>query len=238
MIDSDHAPDPPSPESGGVDEMFRGDRSEFCLQSPPVGFAIDARDPVVLDHLGAPEPRRLGVGVGRAVGVEIALERIEQRSEDARGVDDRHHSGRFLRREQGGVGAHHAEPLQLRSQPPPSLGRAGQLHPAAHVQADAATALLLDLRVETDRVLLERGDPSVAVHRMEAAGGVPRGTGRQFVAFDQRDIAHASKREVIQDAAAHDAAADHDDPIPVLHARDLPPPGEPAECMRRPNGAT
>ena len=87
------------------------------------------------------------------------------------------------------------------------------------VQPRALTGLRFDLGVKADRVLLQGGDPRVGVHRVEPARRVPGGTGGELLALDQRDVGKAAQREVIQDAAPDDAAADHDDLVLVLHVR-------------------
>ena len=172
----------------------------------------------MLDHLGAARAGGDRVGARGAARIERALQRVIERAEHPGRIDDRHQVDGLLGGQEAGVGVLTPQPCQLGSQPAPPLGGARELHAAAHVQPDALAALRLDLRIEPDRVLLQRGDACVAVHRVEPAGRVPGGAGGEFLALEQRGIGAAAKGEVIQDAAADDAAADDDDLIPVFHA--------------------
>ena len=219
VVDADHPADPPRPQARRVDDVLRCDGAELRLHAPfPARKASKGQHPVVLDHLGPSLLRRAGVGVGRPVRIEIPLVRVEERALQARRIDDRDHRGRFGGRDQVGVRPHRAQPGQLGLQPPPPLRRARQLQAAGHLQTDALPALRLDLRVEADRVLLERRDIGVAVDGMETTRRVPRRPRREFLALDQRDVRQAAQRQVIRDAATDDAATDDDDPVVALHA--------------------
>jgi hypothetical protein len=59
--------------------------------------------------------------------------------------------------------------------------------------------------------------PGVGVDGVEAAGRVPRRPRGELAAFDQHDIGDAARGEVIRDADPYDAAADHDDLVPIPH---------------------
>ena len=219
QLDADHVADLARPESAGVHDVLGADGALLGLQQPlAVGLLGDRQHPVVLDHLSATLAGSAGVRVGGAVRVEVALVRVEERAGEPGRVDDRHHLGCLVGGEQVRlVVAHVAVPGELGLQPLRALRRAGELDPTGEVQPGALAALLLDGAVHADRVGLQAGDDRVGVDRVEAAGSVPARTCGELAAFDQRDIGESAQREVVQDAAADDAAADHDDAVLVLH---------------------
>ena len=148
MVDAHHVADPARPQPGRVHDVFGGDRALLGLDPPPAaGERHEREHPVVLDHLGASLARGPGVGLRGAVRIEVAFERVEEPAVETLRVDDGDHLDRLVGRKQVGVGVLSAEPVELRLQPLPPLGRAGELHAAAHVQPDALTALLFDLGV-------------------------------------------------------------------------------------------
>ena len=77
--------------------------------------------------------------------------------------------------------------------------------------------IALDLLVQLDGVLLELRDIRVAVHRVHAARGVPGRAGGQFRPLDQEHVLPAGLGQVIQDAGADHAAADHHHSRVTLH---------------------
>jgi hypothetical protein len=67
--------------------------------------------------------------------------------------------------------------------------------------------------------LLQLGNVWIAIDRVHAACGVPGRTGRELRPLDEQDILPARLRQVIQDACAHDAAADNRHLHMVPHAK-------------------
>ena len=222
MIDADHGADAPRPQTRRVHDVLGRDLALLGRHEPlAVGQRRERQDAIVFDHLGAARAGGDRVRAGGAARIEGSLQGVIERAEHSGRIDDRDELDGLLGGQEAGVGVLTAQPRELGLQPPPPLGGARELHAAAHVQPDALPALLFDLGVEPDRVLLERGDACVAVHRVEPAGRVPGGAGGELFALEQRGVGAAAQREVIQDAAADDAAADHDDLIPVFHAKAL-----------------
>jgi len=79
---------------------------------------------------------------------------------------------------------------------------------AAHVVQTAGLAADgFQLFVELDGVTLQRRHVGVRVEGMEATGGVPCGSGGEFRSLDQHHVLPAELGEVVQHAAADDAAA-------------------------------
>ena len=94
-------------------------------------------------------------------------------------------------------------------QPIEPLARAGEHHPAGDVHAAGLAGDLLDFLVELDGVLLQLRDVRIAVDRVHAAGRVPGRARRQLRALHQQHVFPARLGQVIEDAGADDAAADH-----------------------------
>ena len=76
------------------------------------------------------------------------------------------------------------------------------------VQAAGLAGDGFQLLVELDRVALERRHVGVGVQRVEAARRVPRGSGGELRALDQHDVLPAELGQMVEHAAADDAAAD------------------------------
>ena len=191
---------------------------------------VEREHPVGLDHLGAPLACRPRVGVGGAIAVEVAFVRVEECTQQAGRIDDRDHRRGLLRGKQVRVGmARAAHPREFRLEPAPPLRGAGELQAAGHPESYALAALFLDLGIEADRVLLQRGDPSVGVDCVKTASCVPRGARVESVALDHGDIGHAAQGEVVRDADADDPAADDHDAVLALHA------STPCGCAWRPS---
>ena len=80
----------------------------------------------------------------------------------------------------------------------------------------------LELLVEVDGVLLQLGDVRIAVDGVHAAGGVPGRAAGELAALDQQHVLPAGLGQVIEDADAHHAAADHHHLRTTLHMLFLP----------------
>src|SRR6516164_697180 len=79
------------------------------------------------------------------------------------------------------------------------------------MQADVLSGDRLDFPVQLDGVGLQARDSGIAVERMESAGRVPARARGQLLALEQRHLAAAKLREVVEHAAADHAAADDGD---------------------------
>ena len=89
-----------------------------------------------------------------------------------------------------------------------AFGRARQHQAPGDVDAAGLAGDFFDLLVELDGVLLEFRDVGIAVDRVHAACRMPRRSRGQLIALDEGDITPSCFREVIEDAAADDAATD------------------------------
>ena len=97
----------------------------------------------------------------------------------------------------------------------------GEPDAAARAVADRGVDLRRQRPVQPVAVGLQLHDVPGGREVRAVAGGMPGRAGGQLVPLDQRDIAPAEPRQVIQHAAADDPAADHHHPRMRLHG---PPP--------------
>src|SRR5947207_345624 len=105
---------------------------------------------------------------------------------------------------------------------PPRLRRC-QPQPAELVPAGIVARQLLQLGVETDRVLHHPRQRDRRAELADEPGTVPRGAVRQLVLLDEERVRPALLREVVEDGAADHAAPDHDRPRALRdHAVEYP----------------
>ena len=91
VVDAHHAAHPAGPQPGGVDHVLGHHGPEFGIEPPEaVGRAGEVEHPVVQHHVGPTVASGRGVSVGGAVGVEVALVRVEQPAHKPFGRHDRH----------------------------------------------------------------------------------------------------------------------------------------------------
>ena len=154
------------------------------------------------------EPGRLGEGVRRTRRIEMALHGLVDRSEHAARVHDGAEIADLGRTHEPRIEAQGLVARDIRAQQIPSLLRGRHIQPARIVQANVLPRDLLQLRVERDRIGLQARHRRIAVQRMERARRVPARSGGQFPAFAKRHIAPAELRQMVEHAAADDAAAD------------------------------
>ena len=67
---------------------------------------------------------------------------------------------------------------------------------------------LLEFAIEADGVALQGRDVGIGVQRVEAARRMPRRARCQVRALDEHDIGPAELRQVVEDTASDNAAAD------------------------------
>ena len=174
QLEPDHPPDLARPEAAGVDDVLGLDGAVLGDDVPGAVGLLGQLDDAVAEHdRRAERLRRLGVGVGGAGRVEVALDRVPERADEVARVHQREHRRRLAGGDDLGL---HAEAAPLGVGEPQevhALGRAGHHHAAGQVQPARLAGELLELAVEPDGIGLELRDVRVAVQRVEAAGGVP-----------------------------------------------------------------
>ncbi len=177
----------------------------------PSGLAVQLGDAVAGVNLGAGEAGGLRIGHRRAVGVEVALDRVPQGADEVALVDQRQQRLRLGGGDDLRLHAEIAAARMRHLQPVEPLGRIGELQPAGEVQPAALAGDRLDLLIEPDRVGLQLGDVRVGVEGVKAAGRVPGGARCKLAPLDQHHVFPAGLGEMVENRAADDAATDHRD---------------------------
>ena len=174
QFETDHAADFARPQAAAIDDVLGLYCSLFGDDVPGAVRLLGQLDDAVAKHdLGAELAGRLGIGMGRARRVEMALDRIPQGADEMGLVHEREHLLGFGWRDQLRL---HAEIAAL------GVGKAQEIHPlravgehdaAGQMQAAGLARQFLDLLVERDRIGLQLRHVRIAVQRMETAGGMP-----------------------------------------------------------------
>ena len=216
QIDPGHHADFARPQARRVDDMFGNDGALFCHNVPViVRTLVQFQHPVAQIDLGPGHARGLGIGVRRAGGVEVPVQRIVERTQNALGIGDRADLGDLFGPDNLGRKTHMAVLGALSLEKIQPLGRIGNGQPTDMMQPAGHAGDFLKLAVEADGVALQRGHVGIGIERVEATCCMPGRAGRQFRAFDQNNIGPAALGQVIEDTAANDTTADHRD----LHMR-------------------
>ena len=208
----------PGVAAGGVDHDFGNDAPLFRHQFP---FAarqrIDAGHSVVPHYPGAQLPRPPGHRLAKPGRVGMTVVAGPGAGQHAFGrdkgiqpgdlfdVDDLH-----VVADVGGDSAQVAEPVHI------PLGE-GEADAAAAMPTDSLTGQLLQFPVQGDAVFVNLGEVVVAHQVGALTGRVPGRARRQLALLDQQDIAASLCREMVQQAHAHDAAADNNNASLILH---------------------
>src|SRR5690606_6943916 len=226
----EHAADLVHPVAGGVDHDLAGDIAVLRVHDEfAVRLAGDVFDRVEAMDLGAGGTRAPGQGEAELGGVDVAVERVPPRAEQAGGLDQR-----VPPADLGGVDELELDADALGHPHEVAVGvdlvvRVGEAQAAGDVVVDGKFGVGRQLAVEVDAVALERHHGLVGAELGDLGRGVPGGTGGQLVALDQHDVAEALAGEVIQGRTAADSPADDDYPgmrfHDVLHWRLPPRPG-------------
>ena len=209
---------------------------------------LGVHGPAVVAALGQPGHRRLraqlGAGAAGAAcervaqlrGVDVAVERIPQRADNALRRDQRVAPPAFLRVDHLVLHPHAARHrgevavgVHLR------LG-VGDAHAAVGVVVvDRMLGILGEVAVEADGVALQPHHRAVHAEIRHLRGGVPCGAAGQLVALEQDHVAPALLRQMVERRAAGDSPADHDAARLRFH-RMSPVPAPPRHSPRRPRG--
>ena len=177
----------------------------------PSRARLQIRDAAVLVDLGPGNARRLGIGMGRAFGIEVAVRRIQHGADKILLLQKRIQRLGFLHRHHLGLKAEILGPRMGHLQPFQPLRRIRQDQPAGPVQPAGLAGNLLKLVVKADGVALQLRHIGIAVKGVETARRMPGGAGGEPVALDQHHVFPARLGEVIEHRAANHATPDDND---------------------------
>ncbi len=160
--------------------------------------------------LGAVATRAVGQREGELARVEVAVLRQPGGAQDALGRHEREALLRLgrrddLERQPEGLG-----PARLPAQLLHALRARREAEAADLVPAGILAGLAPQIGVQADRVHHHPGQADRRAQLADEAGRVPGRAGREVVLLDEHDVLPAEPREVVGDARATDASADHD----------------------------
>jgi hypothetical protein len=200
-----------------VDLVLGGIRGARRHRPAVVGMLAQADDALEAPHLSTAGAGGAGHRLRDLRRIDVAVERVPQGPDELVSAYQR-----VVVDELGGcqhvvvhpVGAcHRRDVVELGE----TLGGVGEAHRAGDVVADREVGVGGQLSVQRRRVRLQLHHAPARRVRRHVAGCMPRGAGRELVAFEQHDVGHTAPGEVVQGAAPGDATADHDDACPILH---------------------
>ena len=209
QLDADHPANFARPEPAAVDDMLGDDGAVLGYDVPGViRPLLQFGHAVVEINLGAADARRLGVGLRRALGIEITVGLVVERADEILLFHQRKELFRFRRCQQlclnveiAGSGVRHLQKVH-------TVVVVGQDNAARPVQSARLARDLFQLVIEPDGVALQLGDVRIAVQRVEPARRVPGRPRRQPRPLDQHHVLPARLGEMIQHRTANNAAAD------------------------------
>ncbi len=178
------------------------------IQQPFVVVPVQRLDLAGLLDGRAADAGGFGVGVGRAVGVEMAFDRVPHGTDEVLRVHEREHLVGLFDGDHFRVHAEIAAAGMAHLQPVEPVLAVRQRQPAGQMQPAAFAGNLLQFLIQPDRVGLQLGHVRVAVQRVKPARRMPCGPAGEPVPLQQHDVRPARFREVVKDGTADDAAAD------------------------------
>ncbi len=150
-------------------------RPVLVMTSPGTVGARCRSVTIVLSWISAPpQPRRLGIGMGRTGRVEIAVGGVEHGAVEILLFQQRMHRLGLGRGQELGLEAQIARAAMRHLEPFHTLLGIGQHQAAGAMQAAGLAGDPLQLVVEPDGIALQLGDIGIAVQSVEAAGGIAR----------------------------------------------------------------
>ena len=135
--------------------------------------------------------------------------RVEHRTDEFRRVDQRIDLFHFVDGNEIEIEAEVPRAAALQSEIVHAFLVGGEVKATDAMDAAGLAGFALQLVVEPHGIGLQRRHVGVAVDRMHATRGMPGRAGGQFGPLDQRDVVPAQLGQVVEDADAHHAAADH-----------------------------
>ena len=222
QVDADEPRDLRRVHAGRVDDDVALDAALVGLNGDDAAVArLDAGHRRAHLELRAEPARRVRERERQLARVEIAVVGDERRRDDAVGRHRREELLRLLRRHDLHRQAERLRPRRLAAQLLVPRLRRREPQAAELVPAGIVARQLLQLGVEPDRVLHHPRQRERRAELADEPGAVPGRAVRELVLLDEERVRPALLREVVEDGAADDAAADHDRPRALRnHARE------------------
>ena len=217
-VDADHPRDLRRVHAAGVDDDVGADGA--LVGHHLVHAAVlqrDAGDARALLDVGPAQPGAVGQREGQLAGVEVAVLRQEGRAQHAVGAHRWEHLLRLCRPRRSRSAARSSWPSRPGAAAPPCAGfDDARRSPPSSCQPGSLPVSSRQVGVKADGVLHHLGQADRRAELADQPGRVPCGAVGEPVLLDQHDVRPAQLGEVVEDAAAPHAAADHHRPRFVL----------------------
>ena len=198
--------------AAGVDDLLGRDDALVRLNAPFARRRARNRgDARVAMDCATTVTSTLGQGLRQLRGIDVAVIRVVQATEDVVRFEERVTLADFARAEHFEVDAlrmalrHHVAELVH------AVARVRKTNAARDVVVDVVADLLAKRRIQLGAVALQLDDVPRGGEVRTVAGRVPGGPGRQFVTLQQYGVGDAELSEMVEGTAAHRAAANDDD---------------------------
>ena len=222
QVEAHHGAHLPRPGAGGGHHGLAGDVAAIGLDQPFAGAgALDARHLGVAVDLRAPVARALGQGLRHVHRRDMAVMGVEEGAHQPVEVGERPEVADLVGADQlegDADGVRGAAIVAILVHP---LLIGGEPEIAGAMKTYRLAGLRLELLIEVDAVLVELADAVAHVEEWQQPGRVPGGAGGELGLLDQHHVGPAQFGQMVEHAAADDAAADHHHPRLILHASPL-----------------
>ena len=219
QVEAHHGTHLPGPGACGRHHRLAGDVAPRGLHQPLAGAgALDAGDLGVAVDLRPPVARALCQCLGHVHRRDMAVVGVEEGAYQPLQVAERPEVADLVGADQlegDADGVRRAAVVAVFVHP---LLVGGEPEVAGAVEAHRLPGFRLQLLIEVDRVLVQLADAVAHVEERQQPGRVPGGACGELGLLDQHDVGPAELRQMVEHAAADDAAADHHHPRLIPHA--------------------
>ena len=226
QIDAGKAAHLAGPQACGIDHDIGADGAIGRHHVPgAIGAELGFEHRRLAINLRAVVPGALGIGLGHARRIDMAIDRLEQGAEIFCRIDERVQFAGVFERNEIRIEPHVARLGALLLEIVEALRSRGQIDAARAMDAAGLAGERLQFLVELDGVALQARDVGVGVDGMNDARRMPGRARRQFLPFQQHHVLPPHLGEVIEDGAADHASPDDDDARVTFHGFILAVPG-------------
>ena len=173
------------------------------------------------EESGAAGPGGLGQGLREVGGIEVAIDRQEERTGKTAWFHQRPERRGFAWGRDAGARGDTAWRVGKIREVAKVRGVEGKPQTARLAQANILAGFLFQRPQHAARVKPESGQRGAVGKATDVPRRVPSGAGRQIAALEQRQIRPALAGQVIENIAPDDTATDHDHPEVLRHVRML-----------------
>ena len=216
----DHGHDLAGAVAGGIDHHLRHHLAFVGGNQPlAIGLLRQSGDPGMPAYPGAKFTRGPRQRLGQLRRVDVAVQRVPQRTQQVMGLDEGVSLLQIAKRQDVviqpirlGHGLYMVELVH-------AVAGVRQPNRASHVVADRVLCRCGQLPVKRGRILLQLQDAPAGGEGGQVAGRMPGGARGELVPLQQQGVGDAHLSQMVQTTAADNTAADDDDFCILCHFR-------------------